>query len=47
MAMEIEKAGISLGAIYRPFNNPFLNIIMENIRKKYICGSQIKKGKSE
>ena len=46
MAMEIEKAGISLGAIYRPLNNPFLNIIMENIRKKYICGSQIKKGKS-
>ena len=46
MAMEIEKAGISLGAIYRPLNNPFLNIIMENIRKKYICGNQIKKGKS-
>ena len=29
MAMEIEKAGINLCAIYRPLNNPFLNIIME------------------
>ncbi len=46
MAMEIQKAGINLGAIYRPLNNPFLNIIMENIRKKYICNNQIKKGKS-
>jgi len=46
MAMEIEKAGINLGAIYRPLNNPFLNIIMENIRKKHICNNQIKKGKS-
>ncbi len=46
MAMEIEKAGINLCAIYRPLNNPFLNIIMENIRKKYICKNQIKKGKS-
>ena len=45
MAMEIEKAGINLCAIYRPLNNPFLNIIMENIRKKYICKNQIKKGK--
>ena len=46
MAMEIEKAGINLCAIYRPLNNPFLNIIMENIRKDYICRNQIKKGKS-
>ena len=46
MAMEIEKSGINLAAIYRPLNNPFLNIIMENIRKKYICKYQIKKGKS-
>ena len=46
MAMEIEKAGINLCAIYRPLNNPFLNVIMENIRKKYICKNQIKKGKS-
>jgi KDO2-lipid IV(A) lauroyltransferase len=46
MAMEIERAGINLCAIYRPLNNPFLNIIMENIRKNYICKNQIKKGKS-
>ena len=46
MAMEIEKAGINLCAIYRPLNNPFLNIIMEKIRKSHICKNQIKKGKS-
>ena len=46
MAMEIEKSGINLCAIYRPLNNPFLNVIMENIRKNYICKNQIKKGKS-
>ena len=46
MAMEIERAGINLCAIYRPLNNPFLNIIMENIRKNHICKNQIKKGKS-
>ncbi len=46
MAMEIEKAGVNLCAIYRPLNNPFLNIIMEKIRKTYICENQIKKGKS-
>ena len=46
MAMEIERSGINLCAIYRPLNNPFLNIIMENIRKNYICRNQIKKGKS-
>ena len=46
MAMEIEKAGINLCTIYRPLNNPFLNIIMERIRKKYICKNQIKKGKA-
>ena len=46
MAMEIEKAGINLCAIYRPLNNPFLNIIMEKIRKNYICKNQIRKGKS-
>ena len=45
MAMEIEKAGINLCTIYRPLNNPFLNIIMESIRKNYICKNQIKKGK--
>ena len=44
MAMFIEKSGINLSAIYRPLNNIFLNGIMENIRKKYICKNQIKKG---
>tara|TARA_B100001057_G_C22819070_1_gene938676 strand:- start:52 stop:912 length:861 start_codon:yes stop_codon:yes gene_type:complete len=46
MAMEIDRAGINLCTIYRPLNNPFLNVIMENIRKNYICKNQIKKGKS-
>jgi len=46
MAMQIEKAGINLAAIYRPLNNVFLNKIMERIRKKYICQKQIKKGRS-
>jgi len=46
MAMEIEKSGVSLSAIYRPLNNIFLNILMERIRKKYICKNQIKKGTS-
>jgi KDO2-lipid IV(A) lauroyltransferase len=44
MAMEIDKSGINLSTIYRPLNNIFLNIIMEKIRKKYICKNQIKKG---
>ena len=44
MAMHIEKSGINLATIYRPLNNPFLNALMENIRKKYICKNQIKKG---
>ena len=46
MAMFIDAAGIKLSAIYRPLNNIFLNKIMENIRFKYICKNQIKKGKS-
>ena len=46
MAMEIEKSGINLAAIYRPLNNIFLNKIMEIIRKKHICKNQIKKGRS-
>ena len=45
MAMQIEKSGINLAAIYRPLNNIFLNKIMEGIRKKYICKKQIKKGR--
>ena len=44
MAMQIEKVGINLAAIYRPLNNIYLNPIMEKIRKKYICRKQIKKG---
>ena len=44
MAMQIEKSGIDLAAIYRPLNNKFLNPLMENIRKKYICKKQIQKG---
>ena len=44
MAMQIEKAGIKLAAIYRPLNNIFVNKIMERIRRKYICKTQIKKG---
>ncbi|MDB4828589.1 lysophospholipid acyltransferase family protein [Candidatus Pelagibacter sp.] len=46
MAMEIEKAGIDLAAIYRPLNNFFLNKTMEQIRKEYICKNQIKKGRA-
>tara|TARA_B100002051_G_scaffold255947_1_gene272034 strand:+ start:1196 stop:2056 length:861 start_codon:yes stop_codon:yes gene_type:complete len=44
MAMQIEKMGIELSAIYRPLNNTFLNKIMEKIRTSYICKNQIKKG---
>ena len=44
MAMSIEKLGIDLAAIYRPLNNIFLNPIMEDIRKKYICKKQVPKG---
>ena len=44
MAMHIEKSGIDLATIYRPLNNTFLNPIMEQIRKRYICKKQIKKG---
>ena len=46
MAMQIEKVGIELSAIYRPLNNVFLNKTMEKIRTKYICKNQIKKGMS-
>ena len=46
MAMQIEKIGIELSAIYRPLNNNFLNKIMEKIRTKYICKNQIKKGRA-
>ena len=44
MAMSLEKNEINLATIYRPLNNIFLNLIMEAIRKNYICKNQIKKG---
>ena len=44
MAMQIEKSGVNLAAIYRPLNNIFLNVLMERLRKNYICKKQIKKG---
>ena len=44
MAMIIEREGIDLFAVYRPLNNKFLNIVMEYLRKNYICRNQIKKG---
>ena len=46
MAMEIERSGINLAAIYRPLNNIFINKFMEKIREKYICKHQLKKGVS-
>ena len=46
MAMQIEKYGINLAAIYRPLNNVFLNKTMEQIRTNYICRNQIRKGRS-
>ena len=36
MAMQIEKMGVKVAAIYRPLNNLYLNSIMEKIRKKYL-----------
>ncbi len=46
MAMQIEKAGIDLAAIYRPLNNIYLNKTMETIRTREICKKQIKKGRA-
>tara|TARA_B100000945_G_scaffold321307_1_gene335153 strand:+ start:4831 stop:5694 length:864 start_codon:yes stop_codon:yes gene_type:complete len=46
MAMEIEKSGVNLAAIYRPLNNFFLDKIMVYIRKKFICSNQLVKGLS-
>ena len=46
MAMELNKFGIKLAAIYRPLNNFFLNPLMEYLRIKYICPVQIQKGVS-
>ena len=44
MAMQIERSGVKLSTVYRPLNNKYLNPLMEEIRKKYICKDQIKKG---
>jgi len=46
MAMQLSSYGINLSAIYRPLNNIFLNPLMEHLRIKYICPSQIKKGRA-
>ena len=46
MAMQIEKVGIDLAAIYRPLNNIYLNRTMEEIRVDQICKKQIKKGRA-
>ena len=43
MAMQIEKFGIKLAALYRPLNNYFLNPIMENIRKNIFAKLKLKK----
>jgi len=46
MAMQLSNHGINLSAIYRPLNNIFLNPLMEYLRIKYMCPSQIKKGRA-
>ena len=46
MAMEFDKSGIKTAAIYRPLNNFFLNPLMEYLRMKYICPTQIPKGRA-
>ena len=43
MAMEIEKSGVNLSAIYRPLNNIFLNVLMERIRKNIFVKIKLKK----
>ena len=45
LAMEIDKFGIKCASIYRPLNNIFLNPLMEYLRMKYICPTQIPKGR--
>ena len=44
LAMQIEKFGINLAAIYRPLNNIFLNPIMEHLRKNIFVKIRLKKG---
>ena len=45
MAMELDKFGVKCAAIYRPLNNFLLNPLMEYLRMKYICPTQIPKGR--
>ena len=45
MAMELDKFGIKCAAIYRPLNNFLLNPLMEYLRMKYVCPTQIPKGR--
>ena len=44
MSMQIVKKKVKLATIYKPLNNYFVNPLMEYLRKKYVCGNQIKKG---
>ncbi len=44
MSMELTKLNLNLATIYRPLNNIFLNSFMVNLRKKFVCKNQIKKG---
>ena len=44
MSMELTKLNLKLATIYRPLNNIFLNPFMVNLRKKFVCKNQIKKG---
>ena len=43
MAMQIEKSGVNLAAIYRPLNNIFLNVLMERIRKNIFVKIKLRK----
>ena len=45
MTMELDKFGVKCAAIYRPLNNFLLNPLMEYLRMKYICPTQIPKGR--
>ena len=43
MALQIEKAGINLCAIYRPLNNLFLNKTMKKLEKILYAKIKLKK----
>ena len=44
MAKCLNELNFSIGAVFRPLNNIFLDPIMRIIRKKYICPIQFEKG---